>query len=549
MQLKLAKIAAFLSIFLLHVQLQASSISGFARGRLTLQNSPYTVTADLKIAAGDTLSIDPGVVLMFNTSTGFTISGNLQAIGTETDSIFFISNNATPNPGDWTGLYFSAGASGRLEFCDLKHAGVGVTMDASAPDILRSHFTANNTGLDCLAGAGGSIEESLFKLNPNAGIRVLNAAPVIKKCILQQNSDNGLESAIVLQGAGGIIVQNLILENVNSGIDLTNSSAVNIYHNTIVNNDMGITISDCNPTIYNNIIAMNGTGISTENSIPAAFYNAVALNNGGNFITPPSGLGTMTRLNTRGDSCDAYFNIQLDPVFFNPAGEDFRIQIGSPCIDTGDPANPAGIWIAGAAPDIGAHENNGVIVPVELVSFTILHNELQWTTATESNNLGFYIETATKRGGHFSQIGFVAGAGTTVEPQFYAYKIDPVASQQFYRLKQVDFDGSSSYSQTIKLESPIIAAVLRQNFPNPFSAGQKTIFEFRLAEQSRIKLTVVNLLGQQIRVLTAQTYPPGVHSIEWDGRDEHGKQVSAGQYFYILKSEQQVISKILTMVN
>ncbi len=546
-----AKKIKFVILFLLlrPGALPASTISGFVKGSLTAQNSPYVVTADLKIAAGDTLTIEPGVILKFNTSTGFIISGNLQAMGAETDSVYFISNHPGATPGDWTGIYFSPGAEGNLEYCVIKHAGVGSTMDASAPFFFQCLFTQNNTGIDCLAGANGKIEESLFKFNPNAGIRVLNAAPEIKRCILQQNSENGLESAIVMQGAAGAIVQNFISQNVNSGIDLTNSSAVSIYQNTIVNNDMGITISDCSPTVINNIIAFNATGISTENSVPAAFYNAVSANSGGNFITPPAGLGVLMRVNTRGDSCDAYFNIQLDPEFYNPAGGDFRIQVGSPCIDTGDPTNPAGIWIAGAAPDMGAYENNGVVVPVELLSFTVLQNELHWSTATESNNLGFYIEMAIKSGEPFSQIGFVAGAGTTVEPQFYSFAIQPVGYPRFYRLKQVDFDGSSSYSQTIKVESKISTIRRLQNFPNPFHGRQKTAVQFRIDEKKTyITLKVVDLLGRQIKLLVNEVYTPGIFTIVWDGRDDAGMAVSAGHYFYILRSEKWKISKMLTIL-
>ncbi|KAA3618075.1 MAG: T9SS C-terminal target domain-containing protein [Calditrichaeota bacterium] len=549
MKILTKQILPFLSFFMLSTPASASNISGFIQGTLSIQNSPYTVTADLKIAVGDTLLIESGVVLQFNTSIGLINYGFLQAVGTEEDSIRFTSSSASPHEGDWSGIYFSTGSDGRLEFCQINYAGVALTLDAASPEINSSHFTKNNTGLDCLAGAAGNITESLFEKNPNAGIRILNAGPVVKRCILRQNSENGLESAIVLQGASGTIVQNFIFENINSGIDLTNSSAVKIYQNTIVQNDMGITISDCDPTIINNIIALNGTGISTENSIPAAFHNAVSLNSSGNFITPPAGLGVNTRRNTRGDSCDAYFNIQLDPNFFNPNSQDFRIQIGSPCIDTGDPTNPAEIWIAGAAPDMGANENNGVIVPVELVSLSISPNYLYWATASESNNLGFYIEMADKESGPFSSIGFVEGAGTTVERREYSFAINWGTGQRFYRLKQVDFDGSFEYSRVLKSENKSATVALAQNFPNPFSSNTTTTIQFNLLETGHVNLKIYDILARQVKTLIDMPVESGQISIQWDGRDDSGHVLSPGVYFYILSSPNGKLCKSLTLLN
>jgi hypothetical protein len=85
---------------------------------------------------------------------------------------------------------------------------------------------------------------------------------------------------------------------------------------------------------------IGGGGIYIEDSPDASitygdFYN----NEGGNFTgIPPAYLGEIDTVNANGDSCDTYFNIFLDPVFVDSA--DFHLQVGSPCIDAGDPTSP-----------------------------------------------------------------------------------------------------------------------------------------------------------------------------------------------------------------
>src|SRR5690606_823002 len=91
------------------------------------------------------------------------------------------------------------------------------------------------------------------------------------------------------------------------------------------------------------------------------------------------------------------------------------------------------------------------IIPVELTAFnaSVNINEvvLDWTTATELNNLGFEIQRKSVEG-EFETIGFVSGKGTTTEVNNYSFtdsKVD--AGNYSYRLMQKDFDGTFAYSQ------------------------------------------------------------------------------------------------------
>lgn len=95
-------------------------------------------------------------------------------------------------------------------------------------------------------------------------------------------------------------------------------------------------------------------------------------------------------------------------------------------------------------------------LPVELTFFRaeIIENKsvLTWQTSSEENNSGFEVERSTD-GENFETIGFVEGNGTTLEVQNYTY-IDnnPTNGINYYRLRQVDFDGAFEYSDVVNVE-------------------------------------------------------------------------------------------------
>lgn len=76
---------------------------------------------------------------------------------------------------------------------------------------------------------------------------------------------------------------------------------------------------------------------------------------------------------------------------------------------------------------------------------------------------------------------------------------------------------------------------LSQNFPNPFNP--QTMIQYQLPEASRVTLTIYNLFGQEVRTLVAGQREAGYHAEIWDGRDDFGKRVASGVYFYRLSAE------------
>lgn len=76
---------------------------------------------------------------------------------------------------------------------------------------------------------------------------------------------------------------------------------------------------------------------------------------------------------------------------------------------------------------------------------------------------------------------------------------------------------------------------LEQNFPNPFTPGvSPTIFTYHLEADSRVTLSVYNLIGQEVVRLVDRAEDRGTHRVAWDGSDGNGNFVPAGFYFYKL---------------
>jgi hypothetical protein len=228
------------------------------------------------------------------------------------------------------------------------------------------------------------------------------------------------------------------------------------------------------------------------------------------------------------------------------ADDDYRSYIGSGPYSIGvDQSIIVGFsFVAGSdLADLEANSDNAiaawnnVILPVELTSFAASVSNgqvvLNWSTATEINNMMFEVERKTTNG-EFHRIGYVNGAGTTQDEQTYSYidsKVD--AGKYIYRLKQIDFSGEFEYSNQVEVE--VIAPTqfgLSQNYPNPFNPS--TQISYSIADAGIVKLSVYNLLGQQVALLVNEQQDAGKYNVSFDA-----SQLSSGTYFYKLESGQQ----------
>jgi hypothetical protein len=75
---------------------------------------------------------------------------------------------------------------------------------------------------------------------------------------------------------------------------------------------------------------------------------------------------------------------------------------------------------------------------------------------------------------------------------------------------------------------------LRQNYPNPFNPT--TVIQYALPKASFVKIEVYNVLGQRVRTLLEEPQELGYRTIQWDGKDDSGIEVSSGVYFYKIEA-------------
>jgi hypothetical protein len=171
-------------------------------------------------------------------------------------------------------------------------------------------------------------------------------------------------------------------------------------------------------------------------------------------------------------------------------------------------------------------------VPVELNSFSAYVSgkkvKLEWSTATEINNLRFDVQRKYDAI-EWQTIGSLKGNGTTTQTQHYSFSDDLSAyapSKIFYRLKQIDLDGSFSYSNEISVDNNIVSSFeLEQNYPNPFNPSTKIKFNIPITE--KVKIEIFNTIGNKVATLLNEVKEAGSHEIQLNAYNW-----ATGTYFY-----------------
>lgn len=267
-----------------------------------------------------------------------------------------------------------------------------------------------------------------------------------------------------------------------------------------------------------------------------------------------SGKDVIVAINFAGDPLDMWVGINTSGL---SPGTTLGDRIGNSTLNTltvsGDnrvniqlPARSYAVWVEGEVP-----------LPVELVSFTGQYiNDLvnlYWETSTETNNFGFDVQRqksefeiydsglVSSGDEGWETIGFVHGHGTTNSPKKYSFTdplnlaLNPNLKRVDYRLKQIDNDGTFTYSKTISIDLTTITSIkdegiptvysLSQNYPNPFNPS--TVIKFGLPEAGVVELSIYNILGKKVGELINSEIQSGYHTVEFT--DNH---LPSGIYFY-----------------
>lgn len=177
-------------------------------------------------------------------------------------------------------------------------------------------------------------------------------------------------------------------------------------------------------------------------------------------------------------------------------------------------------------------------LPVELSSFQAFPQGddvlLAWETASELNSSHFVVERAVEDA-LFDGITRVGAQGTSTTLHRYIFRdtTTPRAAEQlFYRLAQVDIDGTTSRSHTVEIRrsSAVFLPALSNATPNPFTT--ETTVSYRLPKTSSVTMVLYSALGQQVRrFFTNAHHNSGNFTLVWDGKNDAGNEVPVGVYF------------------
>ena len=364
------------------------------------------------------------------------------------------------------------------------------------------------------------------------GIYIYDSDPILEDLTIIGNTADDFGGGLYVWLCAPIIRNTVIINNTatsRGGVDCKLGAPI-FDHVTIANNTPGGLYFDTRgyPQIINSIVSSNYLyGIRIEGTSFGTTIIAIGYSDINNDI----------QIIGYASYDDLGGIIQENPLFVDPANNNYHLMGGSPCIDTGNPNYP--LDPDGTITDMGAFYYDQS-VPVELNSFTAAANgnnvTLNWQTATETNNSGFEIQKSQmsdvkSQTEEWNRIGFVGGNGTTTEPQTYSFFDGDLSNGKYrYRLKQIDYDGSFEYSNEIEVEilSPLEFS-LSQNYPNPFNPI--TTIQYSIPEAGNVKLKVYNSLGEEVADLKDNYEEAGTYKISFDAFG-----LSSGIYYYRLSS-------------
>jgi len=338
-------------------------VSGDQSGTWASTNSPYQVIGEIIVPAGQTLTIEAGIEVNFQAHYKFTVKGNLQALGTVTDSIFFTTDNQATG---WGGIRFeSSNGISNFSFCRIEygktageypdnHGGAIALVGSDA--VFSNCVFADNEAVANDSGMGGAVYAS--GTGGTAGPLTL-----FTECLFLRNHAYGEGGAIKFTGdynteiiscefysnnclyGGGAISFYLV-----TGTKLIYSvfsDNYTMYSNGGAFNTLGMgnTISARNCTISGNS-AVTGDGGAVNIAYGTAdFTNCIVYDNPGMYSDDVNlDYGGYAEINycnlTMPNGATGNNNINENPQFVNAANLDFHLMETSPCIDAGDPSSP-----------------------------------------------------------------------------------------------------------------------------------------------------------------------------------------------------------------
>ncbi|MCC6281300.1 MAG: T9SS type A sorting domain-containing protein [Saprospiraceae bacterium] len=442
-------------------------------------------------------------------NTGSIVLGNIASpgqLGIDNAGAFFNNNSGGQIRIDRTsssGISNSPGAS----FNNNATIIIGATAAVGLNGIYNAAPFNNNAGgqvtIDRTSGAGLSLANNSSFFN-RAGLTIGEITPITT--LIGVGSGSGFSNLTggIIKGTGTILALNFsnaggTLSPGYSPGKMTFSTDVDFANSTLKMEVNGTGT----PGIHFDQVVVPGFAILTATTKLNLVFNYQAVNGASFNILSANGVtgagisaGNITISNTGAGNVTAV-------TLSNPGGNTLRVTVSA------------------------------VALPVEMVRFNGKQIEqnvlLDWETASEKNNSGFFIERSAD-GRNWNEIGFVGGNGTSNIPHTYTF-IDqtPLFGPNFYRLRQTDFDGKIEFSDIVivKLSGSTSGFSV---FPNPASDGYLTVNFTGETTESDLFVRMFNTKGQVVQTdllygesgrIDVHNLTPGIYLLEMSSQGRH----------------------------
>ncbi|QJX45895.1 T9SS type A sorting domain-containing protein [Hymenobacter taeanensis] len=489
---------------------------------------------NLQLLAAATVAGSNMTILNDLTVTG--VTANLNSLSTTIGGNVFVNSNATPTAGI---LNFTPASAANITFNGTSAQSVGGIGTGTGSGTLtfgpNARLVVNNT-------AGSNTGVSLLKTVTVAGLTLTSGIlTTLSNGITVPFNVSTTSDALLTGGSATSFVNGPLTRSTNA----TTTGQPNIVYpiGAIRNNTTPVyrplTFSPTQPSI-GSYTAQQFEGAPASRAFPASTTNSIKRVSQIRYFTLSAGAGA-TFNNARvtlsfgpDDRADnasalriaqgngaAWVSVEGNTTFTAPA-----TPYATGSVVSTQPFSTLGDFVLASTLSY-AQGNNPL--PVTLASFTASRQSqnvyVKWATATEKNNAYFEVQRSSDSK-VFTSIGKVQGNGTTSMGAAYSFTDrSPLAATAYYRLRQVDTDGTESYSSVVAVAGT--DKIEASFYPNPTNS-QVTL----PAVSGMVKYRIYNATGQNVATGQAvggstvdiQHVPMGVYFLELISSDKHNVQ-------------------------
>jgi len=497
-----------------------TNVSGNQSGTWSLAGSPYFVVGDVTVPSGNSLVIEPSVIVEVQGNYQITAEGYITAQGMIADSIKFYGQGTTT----WKGIRLEDETNqSTFNYCSISNTddtnGYGI-QSVNAQVLIQNCFFDDHRNAVRFSAIGYDnpsymeISDSKISTCEQCGI------------FIAKNSNVLVDNCEIIQCGKGTSYWPGIQLSLQTPAGECNPTITNNY---IHHNDkQGITMAnifnygEMAPHVENNIIEYNLTGVYLYNA--QGYYKNNDIRHNYILGDPNSGAGVMLY----GSGTNGTF--VLNEISYNFCGffcmSDATSNLGDlgnlNTTDDGennihDNVDGTGTTYSvynGSAPDMKAENNSWDSDNYTEIALTIIDG---------NDNPSFGIVD-------FDPIYI----GVANDPNIEVYEDILVSNTPNPFTHSTTF--SFSLDQPAEVEIDVYNLI--GNVPNPFT--NSTMISFSLASQAHISIDIFNLKGQKIRSMLSSYFDSGSHSMTWDGKNDADQEVPSGIYLYNLKVNNEV---------